>query len=487
MKLNSLDKTIKSLPLSPGIYIFKDKAGEILYVGKAKNLRARVPSYFNNPANLSLAKQDMMRRIAALETKLTPTENDALILEAMQIKKHKPPYNVVFKDGKDYGFVKIDYREDYPTVTIVRRPKLGRGGRRQPKFFGPFTSAAILQENLRFLRRIFPYRKKAAAPTKFEADLLQKRSLGPVPPNRTEYLRMVKRLEKIIDGHVSSVKKELKKKMQALSGAKQYENAAQARDQIKWLDIFVNRQTIVSTKDYLEQSIPPAAPLNELQSALMLKKPPRRIEGYDISNIQGHWSVGAMVVFTNGEPDKKEYRKFKIKTVAGANDFASLAEVLKRRFKKTIDQEQLTSDHWKLPDLVLLDGGKGQLSVVLNALSNVKSQLSNVAFIALAKRAEEIFQGKELKPINLDPTSPASRLLQRIRDEAHRFGQAYYHSRHGKAHIKSRLDEIPGVGPKAKKLLMQKFGSLAGIKQADKNDIIQLIGKSKAEKLLENM
>ncbi|MEK7164725.1 MAG: GIY-YIG nuclease family protein, partial [Patescibacteria group bacterium] len=300
MKLNSLDKTIKSLPLSPGIYIFKDKAGEILYVGKAKNLRARVRSYFNNPANLSLAKQDMMRRIAALETKLTPTENDALILEAMQIKKHKPPYNVVFKDGKDYGFVKIDYREDYPTVTIVRRPKLGRGGRRQPKFFGPFTSADILQENLRFLRRVFPYRKKAAAPTKFEADLLQKRSLGPVPPNRTAYLRMIKRLEKIIDGHVSSVKKELKKKMQALSGAKQYENAAQARDQIKWLDIFVNRQTIVSTKDYLEQSIPPAAPLNELQAALMLKKPPRRIEGYDISNIQGHWSVGAMVVFTNG-------------------------------------------------------------------------------------------------------------------------------------------------------------------------------------------
>mgnify|MGYP001611285502 FL=1 len=476
MKLNSLDKTIKSLPLSPGIYIFKDKAGEILYVGKAKNLRARVPSYFNNPANLSLAKQDMMRRIAALETKLTPTENDALILEAMQIKKHKPPYNVVFKDGKDYSFVKIDYREDYPTVTIVRRPKLGRGGRRQPKFFGPFTSADILQENLRFLRRVFPYRKKAAAPTKFEADLLQKRSLGPVPPNRTAYLRMIKRLEKIIDGHVSSVKKELKKKMQALSGAKQYENAAQARDQIKWLDIFVNRQTIVSTKDYLEQSIPPAAPLNELQSALMLKKPPRRIEGYDISNIQGHWSVGAMVVFTNGEPDKKEYRKFKIKTVKGANDFASLAEVLQRRFKK---------EDWPKPDLVLLDGGKGQLSTVLLETRNLKLETSQ--FIALAKRAEEIFQGQELKPINLDPTSAASRLLQRIRDEAHRFGQAYYHSRHGKTNIKSRLDEIPGVGPKAKKLLMQKFGSLAGIKQADKNDIIQLIGKSKAEKLLENL
>ncbi|MEK7165029.1 MAG: helix-hairpin-helix domain-containing protein, partial [Patescibacteria group bacterium] len=162
--------------------------------------------------------------------------------------------------------------------------------------------------------------------------------------------------------------------------------------------------------------------------------------------------------------------------VAGANDFASLAEVLQRRFKK---------EDWPKPDLVLLDGGKGQLSTVLLETRNLKLETSQ--FIALAKRAEEIFQGQELKPINLDPTSAASRLLQRIRDEAHRFGQAYYHSRHGKTHIKSRLDEIPGVGPKAKKLLMQKFGSLAGIKQADKNDIIQLIGKSKAEKLLENL
>ncbi|OGY92821.1 MAG: hypothetical protein A3H70_01835 [Candidatus Komeilibacteria bacterium RIFCSPLOWO2_02_FULL_48_11] len=440
----NIQETIKKLPLSPGIYIFKDKAGVVLYVGKAKNLRARVRSYFNKTTELSLAKQDMVRRIADIETVPAPTENEALILEAMRIKKHKPPYNIVLKDDKDYSFIKIDYKEEYPTVTIIRRPRIGKGGKRQPKFFGPFTSAYALNENLRFLRRIFPYRKRAKNPTKFEYDLLKKRSIGPVPQTRGEYLAMIKRLEKIIDGHTASVKRDLKKRMQALARDKQYEIAAKIRDQIRWLDIFVNHQKVVSAKEYLEQSVSLSASLSQLQAALGLKELPKRIEGYDIANIQGQWSVGSMVVFTNAEPDKNEYRKFKIRTVAGTNDFAMLAEVLKRRFAKT---------GWPKPDLVLLDGGKGQLSTVLQALLSRHPERSEGSrglsmrffadaqndgltphqFISLAKRAEEVFQGKELKQINLSPVSPASRLLQRIRDEAHRFAQRYYHTLHSKS------------------------------------------------------
>jgi len=434
----------KLLPTSPGIYIFKAKDGSILYVGKAKNLRARVRSYFNKTTELSLAKQDMMRRIATIETKDAATENEALILEAMHIKKHKPPYNIVLKDDKDYSFIKIDYAQEYPTVTIVRRPKIGTKpcppGRRE-KIYGPFTSAYALNENLRFLRRIFPYRKKAKALTKFETDLLQKRSIGPVPQSQAEYLDMIKRLEKIIDGQTASVKRGLKKRMQTLSCQKQYETAAKVRDQIKWLDIFTNRQKIVSAKEYLEQSVSLSASLSELQAALGLKELPRRIEGYDISNIQGQHSVGSMVVFTNAEPDKNEYRKFKIRTVKGANDFDSLAEVLKRRFKR-VDSGQLKVDSWKMPDLILLDGGKGQLSTVLKSLSTANCQLPTNHFISLAKRAEEIFQGPSGRKINLSPDSAGSRLLQRIRDEAHRFAQKYYHTLHSKSLKATRKDDI---------------------------------------------
>lgn len=417
---------INKLPLSPGIYIFKDKAGAILYVGKAKNLRARVRSYFNKKTELSLSKQDMIWRVADLEIVPAQTENEALILEAMHIKKRKPPYNVVLKDDKDYSFVKIDYREDYPTVSIVRRPKLDD----QPqKFFGPFTSSFALNENLRFLRRIFPYRKKAKALTKFEHELLRKRSIGPLPQTRAEYLAMIKKLEKIIDGQTAAVKRELKKRMQTLARRRQYETAAQVRDQIKWLDIFVNRQPAVSAKEYLQSTRPLPTALSELKLALKLKNVPQRIEGYDISNIQGRHSVGSMVVFTNSEPDKNEYRKFKIRTVKGANDFAMLSEVLRRRFKHL---------EWSAPDLVLLDGGKGQLATVLNSLTSYQLPVTNNQFIALAKQHEEIFQGLGGRKIILSPDSPASRLLQRIRDEAHRFAQKYYHTLHSKSYAKNK-------------------------------------------------
>ncbi|MBI2636590.1 MAG: excinuclease ABC subunit C [Parcubacteria group bacterium] len=230
--------------------------------------------------------------------------------------------------------------------------------------------------------------------------------------------------------------------------------------------------------------------LAELKDALKLKELPKRIEGYDISNIQGQLSVGSMAVFVDGKPVSSEYRKFKIKTVKGANDVASLAEVIKRRFKN--DGTASSADKWPKPDLVLLDGGKPQLSTVLNVILNKPGRMTGRSeesrrFIALAKREEEVFQGKNLKKINLDPKSDASRLLQRIRDEAHRFAQKYYHTRQTRADTQSILDEIPGIGPKTKKILIKKFGSVNGIRNADRNDIIQLVGEAKTKTLLENI
>jgi excinuclease ABC subunit C len=638
-----ISNQLKTLPLSPGVYFFKNKKGDILYIGKANKLRNRVRSYFTplrqgfgrqaKSNDLSHSKQIMVTKITEIDTIVTSNESEALILESIHIKKHKPHFNVALKDDKSYNFVKVDYQYARPVVTTVRRPELDKG-RALAKYFGPYTTGTNINETLRFLRRIFPYRKKSAEPTRFEDDLLKKRTLGTIPETDAEYGDMVKRLLRVLEGHSEEVIKNLKLRMNDLSRHKQYEKAGSVRDQIKMLQIMQSRQKIMSVKgesqdvisifhkndlaavnvfviragklinklnfllqhtkdesmttlldafltqyyseasslpkelilpirtslpkkdffviarsasagratkqsyqpaqrddriaalrpaeldsarndititipnhgkkreliklgeenakEYLEQSktswekSDQSDALKQLQKALKLKHQLKRIEGYDISNIQGQYSVGSMVVFTNGLPNKNEYRKFKIKTIKGANDVASLAEVLKRRFTKSENQKK----RWPQPDIILLDGGKPQLSTVLNALKGnqlVRRSLGEGGFISLAKREEEVFQGRDLKQIKLDSRSDASRLLQRIRDEAHRFAQKYYHTRHARADTKSVLDGIPGIGPKTKKELIQRFGSVAGIKKAAKNDILQLLGKAKTEKLLENI
>ncbi len=623
-----LEIQLKNLPLSPGVYFFKDKNGVILYVGKAKKLRNRVRSYFNKSNTLSPSKKIMVRQIQTIDTILTTTESEALILESIHIKKHKPHFNVALKDDKHYNFVKINIAEEFPTVSTVRRPELDKG-KAKARYFGPYTTGTNIHEHLRFLRRIFPYRKKDKPLTKFEQDLLHKRSLGPVPHTQEEYSQMIQKLIQVLEGHSDAVIKNLNTMMHTLSEEKNFEKAAAVRDQIQTLKHMQSRQKILSvqgesqdvisiykqddlaavnvfiirggrlldrlnfllqhtqdentttlldsfiTQYYTDATNPPkeiilparvnvtedelqniiqynrhpeldsgsriantskkqilnqvqddvkgthsiqftipnhgkkkelitlgednakeyltrsraswektdeetTQALEDLQKALNLPHLPKRIEGYDISNIQGNMSVGSMVVFTNGTPDKNEYRKFKIKTITGPNDFASLAEVLKRRFSTS------NTTKWKAPDLVLIDGGKGQLSTVLKAVDDT-SGLQDIQFIGLAKREEEVFQGENLTKIALDPQSQASYLLQRIRDEAHRFAQKYYHSRHTKADVQSILDDIPGIGPKTKKQLIQAFGSVAGIRTADKNDIVKLIGKAKTETLLENI
>jgi excinuclease ABC subunit C len=556
---------LNTLPLSPGVYFFKDSKGVILYIGKAKKLRNRVRSYFVKSNTLSHSKQIMVTKISKIDIIVTSNESEALILESIHIKKHKPHFNVALKDDKSFNFVKVDYKYARPIVTTARRPEIDKG-RSRAKYFGPYTLGTNINETLRFLRRIFPYKKKPKDPTKFEIDLLQKRTLGPIPETDQEYKDMIKRLMRVLEGHSEDVIKNLKIRMNELSKKKLYEKAASVRDQIKQLEIMQSRQKILSVKgesqdvisifkedkiaivnlfvirigklinklnftlqntedesmttlldaflkqyyseassvprelilpvrtslskndlsiisrhpeldsgsdpdskkqilnqvqnDVVKITIPKQGKkreliklgeenakdylkqmraywedknasnifLNDLQKFLKLKNIPKRIEGYDISNIQGEFSVGSMIVFTDGKPDKNEYRKFKIKTIKGANDFASLAEVLKRRFNH---------DEWQTPDLVLLDGGKGQLSTIIKSFD--KLPITANKFIAIAKREEEIFQGKTLKKIKIDPNSDASHLLQRIRDEAHRFAQKYYHTLHSKSYEKNKI------------------------------------------------
>jgi len=604
----ALRKKIAALPLLPGIYFFKDSTGTILYVGKAKKLRNRVRSYFGASAQLPASKQMMVKKIHTIETIITSNESEALILESIHIKKHRPPYNVALKDDKHYRFVKIDYRHTRPIVTTVRRPEQDTG-RSQSRYFGPYTSSATIQETLRFLRRVFPFRKKPKALSPFEEALLRKRTLGPIPETDDEYQHMIQRFIRVLEGRGDAVITDLEKRMHQLSTDKHFEKAAAVRDQIRTLRTMQSRQNMVSVKGesqdvvsihhhgpqasanvfiirmgrlldklnfildhtedenlssvtesfvlqyYGETSNPPkelilparinatgeelralwtaqhegdasgsfqhitipvhgrkkdlmtlgeenarefleqrkaswesssdaSSALAELQKQLGLPRTLKRIEGYDISNIQGTFSVGSMVVFTDGKPDKNEYRKFKIKSIKGSNDFASLAEVLKRRLSEENRKK------WKQPDVILLDGGKGQLSAVIKTLFSEKNKSHGITadqFIALAKREEEVFQGASFQKIHINPQSEASRLLQRIRDEAHRFAQQYYHARHAKADIKSVLDDVPGIGPKTKKQLIQAFGSVSGIRAADANDIVKIIGKAKTEKLLENI
>src|SRR3989338_7466250 len=231
-----LSITIASLPLSPGVYFFKDDKGVILYIGKANKLASRVRSYFSKSNDLSPAKKIMVNRIAAIETTITSNGEEALILESIMVKKHKPRFNISLKDDKSYNFIKIDYRYARPVITTVRRPEFD-AGRSRAKYFGPYTSGGILYENLRILRRIFPYYLKPKDPTVFEQELIKKRSLGPIPQTDEEYKDMIARLARVIEGDTDDVIKDLKTRMQILAESKRYETAASVRDQIRNLEL----------------------------------------------------------------------------------------------------------------------------------------------------------------------------------------------------------------------------------------------------------
>ena len=588
---------LRRLPASPGVYLLKDAAGSILYVGKAANLRHRLKSYFGAGQKLTPKLQRMVARVSELDFFVTNSEQEALILECNLIKRYRPWYNVRLKDDKTFPYLRISLGEDWPGVYITRRLE-ENGGR----YFGPFASAKSVRQTLKVIKGIFPFRSCFRTITGTDPrpclDYYIHRCSGPCVSavSKKEYDEIIKQVILFLEGRQEAVVKRLENKMNRAAEALDFEQAALLRDQIEAINRVIEGQKIAATvkgeqdviafagdkdqayvqvffvrggkligresfvlrgtrseeprqimtsfiKQFYSSSpyIPPllllqhpaedaaviedwlqskkgsrvhiqaprrgskkrlidivaenarqglehlkikqmaaptalAAALAEIEQELCLPRIPSRMEGYDISNIRGVAAVGSMVVFEEGRPKPAHYRRFKIKTVSGADDCAMLREVLRRRFRRSGNAS--AADSWAiLPDLILVDGGKGQLNAVLAAMH--ESGVDSVPVASLAKENEEIFIPRRAVPVILPRTSPGLQLLQRLRDEAHRFALGYYQKVHKRETFASVLDTIPGVGPRRKRALLNRFGSVKGIREASEDELAATKGMTK--------
>lgn len=395
------DKT-NFLPDCPGVYIFKDKEGKALYIGKAKSLKKRVQSYFSR--FLTSKTQVMVSKIADIEYKLCQTESLALILEASLIHKYKPKYNVSLRDDKSFPLVKITH-EDFPVVSITRK-RVADGAH----YFGPYTSAGLLRETMRIIRKYFPYRSSEKMPQ--VARMYSEIGLAPLPEKTTkeEYAKTIENIALILEGKTEVLLKKLTQEMNLKSKEQKFEEAAKIRDQIEALSVMSEGKGRYSRKEELE----------DLKNLLRLRKLPQRIEAFDISNIYGREACGSLVSFYKGLPDKDNYRRFRIKTVETIDDYKMLAEVVKRRYAGTLSEELV------LPDLILIDGGKSHLALANKELEKLGLK---IPLVSIAKDRENIYTSTREKrhPISLDSDTPALNLIRRVRDEAHRFAVSYHH------------------------------------------------------------
>jgi len=585
--MNPLDQIIARLPTNSGVYLFKDKKGTILYVGKAGNIRHRVSSYFQKAGGKDVKTLAMLEKVSEIDTIVTDTEKEAFILENNLIKEHRPRYNVKLKDDKNYPCLRLTLEEEFPTLCIVRRIKKDRS-----LYFGPYPSATSLRETLKLIRRLFPIR--TCLDTKFTSRLRpcinyeMGRCLGPCcdKTDPAQYREVVNEVRMFLEGKNRDLVERLEKRMEGESERLNFEAAAKIRDQIHHIETVIEKQKIVSS-DFVDQDVigfhrqdhtvivhplfiragkllggkgfafpssglpdeeilssflhqyyregkfipeqillPKGVPeqnliedrfadlkgkkvqilvpvrggrkhllqmasenaekylhseaelerdqkkiLETLRERLHLRKIPRRIEAFDISNLQGGHAVGSMVFFENGRPNKEGYRHFKIRTVEGADDYGMMYEVLLRRYKKAVEEDNL-------PDLVLLDGGRGQLNVAQEVFKEL--QVKEIDLISLAKERviagtraarygkteEKIFHPQYREPLQLGKQSPLLHFLDRIRDEAHRFAITYHKKIRSKETIKSVIGDIPGIGKVKKRELLKHFGSVEEIRKA---------------------
>jgi excinuclease ABC subunit C len=485
---SKLDK----LPVSPGVYFHKDKTGEIIYIGKASNLRNRVRQYFQASRYRDPKTDVLVSEICDIEWRELDTEADALFLEAELVRRYQPRFNILLRDDKSLSFVRIDYKSDYPTVNMVRRP-LDDGA----EYFGPYINGFAVKKALRYLRRAFPYATSRSIAQK-RVNLQYHLGLDPgLEEGRTslaEYRSNLRKLMQYLHGERVTLVNQLERDMKKAAKAKHFEEAASFRNQLFSLQE-LSRQILFSDKERADSNLDHA--LAGLAQLLSLSSPPRRIEGYDISHQQGSDTVASMVVFSNGVPDKTAYRKFKMR-LAGNDDFAHMAEVVRRRLREENRKK------WGLGDLMLIDGGKGQLSTALAVRD--ECGLAKIPMIGLAKRQEEIIvhngtsivgldihnlvseaaklgaytvQGAEFTSITLPERSPVVMLLQRIRDESHRFAVSYHSSLKRGRQTSSVLDDIPGVGPTTRKKLIRHFGSVRAIVNAPPGEIQKLLGSQR--------
>ncbi|MHB8792135.1 MAG: excinuclease ABC subunit UvrC [Thermoleophilia bacterium] len=577
-KTERTKRLLHSLPDSPGIYVFRDGAGKVLYVGKAKSLRKRVMSYFRKagPTDDNLRIARMLKRMRDFDFVVTSSETEALLLESNFIKHHRPPFNVMLRDDKSYPYVAITINERFPRVMITR--KSHRPG---VVYFGPFANAGMVREIIELLGKIYPYRKcrgpepgrRTGTPClNYHIGLCLAPCAGKV--DEDTYRQMIKRVELLLSGESDGMAEEIQEAMEEAAASQKYEEATALRNRLRALDHLLEKQQATATgldsldvigihtegdsasvqllqvrdgslsdrqsfflkntageeaDDILEQfmihyysspiGLPsevvvppkfsradsvremlsglkgsrvdvrpavrgrrrelqdmaernavlafeqdllrekemksrPVKALAGLKQELGLKKIPGRIECYDISNTAGEHPVGSMVVFMEGIPMTAHYRKFGIRDVEGPDDFAMMAEVLRRRFRRSADEDPSFSTR---PDLVIVDGGAGQVSAAAGALA--AAGIKGIPVIGLAKRFEEIYMVGQPRPLRLPGDSPALGLLQRIRDEAHRFAITFHRQRRGRAATSSILDGLPGIGPARKRAILAHFGS----------------------------
>lgn len=595
-----LETNLKNLPTSPGVYQFLNKNGKVIYVGKAKNLKNRVRSYFQeNPGSAKTVA--LVSKIEDFQLVVTDSELEALILENNLIKQLKPRYNVNLKDDKSFPFIKVTnelFPRIYPTRSVYNDGS---------KYFGPYTDVRSMKASLGMINKIFKIRSCKLDLTeeninakKFKVclDYHIKKCDGPCENliSAKAYNEMVDEVIKLLKGKTDDLIKDLKSKMQKSVDNLEFEKAAELRDKIDQLSSISSKQKIVSDdfddrdiisiayegkdstcavfnirdgkligKKQLKLSIEEGEDIEEIYSSaikyyygelteipkeivlevkpndeevliewlrtksekkvkiivpqrgdlkslikmckenailqlkeiqlqkmknlgnvsysvsalqrdLRLKTLPRKIECFDISNLQGTDSVASMVVFEDGKPKKSLYRKFIIKTVEGPDDFSSMREVIERRYSR------LQEEHQALPDLIMVDGGKGQLSSAVEILDNLGFKDYNI--IGLAKRLEEVFFPNNSDPELIPKTSSGLKLLQQVRDEAHRFAITFHRERRSKRIIKSELTDIKGIGTKTAKLLLEKFGSLESLKKSTQQELEEVVGKKKTAVLL---
>jgi excinuclease ABC subunit C len=482
-----LEQKLKDLPDKPGVYFHKDKDGQIIYVGKASVLKNRVRQYFHKSRQRDPKTDLLVTDIYDTDWQVVDSEFEALFLEAELIRRYMPRYNILLRDDKSQIYVRIDFKSKYPSVTTTRRPLDD-----QATYYGPYLSQLAVKRALKYLRKIFPYSTHTTLPNR--ACLLVHLHLCPGPEtgelDEKLYKTNLKKLVRVLNGNKASLIKDLEKDMKAASSQANYELAGKIRNQITALKD-LDKRILFSDKEFMDLSKDHA--LLELRELLSLPSAPKRIEGYDISHMSGTDVVASMVVFTNGVADKASYRKFKSRIQIN-DDFLHMREVMERRFsEKNIKL-------WGKPDFLLIDGGKGQLGA---ALSVLREKGITIPTVGLAKKYEEIIishdwpsvvlnqpalmrqrgfsrQTKDFTAVDLPNNGNLVKLLQRIRDESHRFAVSYHSMLKSKRQTSSLLDDVPGIGPTTKKKLLKTFGSLKGVMQARDEELDKLIGEKKA-------
>lgn len=586
---------VSLLPDSPGVYQYLNAEGTIIYIGKAKNLKRRVSSYFNKE-HTDLKTRRLVAAIRDLRFIVVPTESDALLLENNLIKTYRPKYNILLKDDKSYPFIMLT-KGDFPRIVVVRNIDRSKG-----IYFGPYTDVPKARKMVWLVRNLYkirtcrlPLTEERIAAGKYSVCLQYHIKLCNAPCvgriNKEDYAEDIRKAKELIKGEIGKVHKEEIERMQLLAEAERYEEAEEAKRIAEFLQHYDAEETVIHNhygelvifgyeergekayvnllsvvngairlvvteqwhkqieeekeevlatiitdmmerfglqaneiilpfpiewleNDKLYITIPQRGDkkrllelsqsnvtayikekekqqdklnpqqkvrrlLHQMEQDLGLKQPPQHIECFDNSNIMGTNPVSACTVFRDGKPSKREYRKFHVKQVIGANDYDTMKEVLTRRYKRTIAESN------PLPDLIVIDGGKGQLKSALEALEALEIDTEKIDIIGLAERLEEVYKPHETFPLILPRDSETLRVLKHIRDEAHRFGITFHRSLRAKAQQKSALDNIPGIGSKRKELLLKKFGSITAIRKATLEELTDVLGKASAQNIRE--